>query len=231
MSPIIYIASYPRSGNTFFRKVLLDCFGHQSYSIYDEPGLLGGYVGDARLSNDEGPVFVKNHDMSPAWDIRRRVIYIVRDGRDALVSHARFIEAQDDKGAPYYEILKKLIEGRMPSPHAGEYWQHWGKHVTAYHNRLANMAVIHFEDLIQEPVNIVGKAIKAVGVDTYANSVAPPKFEEMRDWMPGLHRRGEVGSYKDEMTDALHELFWEYHGEGMAKAGYHKENAMQEAMV
>ncbi len=38
---IVWLASYPRSGNTFFRVILNSIFDIKTYSIYDDKGDIG----------------------------------------------------------------------------------------------------------------------------------------------------------------------------------------------
>jgi len=95
---IVWLASYPRSGNTFLRTILWQCFGLRSASIY--PDDLGGnkkleeYVGHIEHGPDKqirfkenSPQLVKTHeyakDNNPA-------IYVIRDGRASCVSLWRF---------------------------------------------------------------------------------------------------------------------------------------------
>jgi hypothetical protein len=95
---IVWLASYPRSGNTFLRTILWHCFELRSASVY--PKDLGGnraledYVGHIEHGpgirnqlGENGIPLIKTHerpqDANPA-------IYIVRDGRAACVSLWRF---------------------------------------------------------------------------------------------------------------------------------------------
>jgi hypothetical protein len=91
---VIWLASYPRSGNTLLRTILWHCFGLCSASVY--PNDLGGkkvlenYVGHIELRPDRGFNFppdalplVKTHEL-PTDD--NPAIYVVRDGRAASVS-------------------------------------------------------------------------------------------------------------------------------------------------
>ena len=96
---MIWLASYPRSGNTLLRAILHSCFGIRSTSVYH--GDLGfnrnleHYAGHVELEvcrsfrlNNDGLLPVKTHrnpsDSAPA-------IYIVRDGRAASVSLWEFM--------------------------------------------------------------------------------------------------------------------------------------------
>lgn len=92
--PVLWLASYPRSGNTFLRTILHHAFGLRSGSVY--PGDLGGnaaleaYVGhiehgaDGRIWFPDGALpLVKTHRL-PSDDAP--TIYVVRDGRPACLS-------------------------------------------------------------------------------------------------------------------------------------------------
>ena len=93
----IWIASYPRSGNTYLRCILHTCFGLPSTSVYPRDlgnntaleryaGHFDADAGHPDLTGDK-PLLVKTHrrppDDAPA-------IYIVRDGRAASVSFWEF---------------------------------------------------------------------------------------------------------------------------------------------
>lgn len=140
-SKIIWIASYPRSGNTLMRTVLWQCFGLRSASIY--PADLGGnndlknYVGHIefgpgmpiRFPENVLPL-VKTHeypvDSNPA-------IYVVRDGRAASVSLWRFYGRQSS--------LEAIIEGRH---HFGT----WANHVTSWKPwERPNTLLVKYEDI------------------------------------------------------------------------------------
>lgn len=90
----VWLASYPRSGNTYLRTILRHAFGLRSASIY--PNDLGGnkelekYVGhiehNPRLQDqlhETGISLIKTHEH--AHD-DRPAIYVIRDGRAACVS-------------------------------------------------------------------------------------------------------------------------------------------------
>lgn len=108
----VWLASYPRSGNTLLRTILWQCFALRSASIY--PNDLGGnrrleqYVGhiehgpgqQIRFPENSIPL-VKTHqyagDENPA-------IYVIRDGRAASVSLWKFY----NRNLP----LEAIIEGQ-----------------------------------------------------------------------------------------------------------------------
>jgi hypothetical protein len=95
---LIWLASYPRSGNTYLRTILWQCFGLRSASVY--PSDLGGnqaleqYVGHIEhdqnhsISFPDGSVrLLKTHE-HPKDDLP--AIYVIRDGREACISLWKF---------------------------------------------------------------------------------------------------------------------------------------------
>tara|TARA_Y100000816_G_scaffold271033_1_gene235236 strand:+ start:116 stop:748 length:633 start_codon:yes stop_codon:yes gene_type:complete len=91
---ITWLASYPRSGNTYLRTILFNCFGIKTASIY--PNDLGGnkilenFVGHIEHNQNKTITFqkgsipiIKTHKLNQD---ENRSIYIIRDGRAASVS-------------------------------------------------------------------------------------------------------------------------------------------------
>jgi hypothetical protein len=118
---IVWIASFPRSGNTFFRIVLHALYSVSTYSGFlsgdDLEGDLGrpdmtGHSKLPRRSPDKNPFrhpakvkrlievleaedkvyFIKTHALpSELWGSQSKAILLVRDGRDAAVSFSKYM--------------------------------------------------------------------------------------------------------------------------------------------
>ncbi len=107
---ILWIASYPRSGNTFLRVVLKAAFGLPSDSLYAEKSDITGLMREVReglvpgrslsdMAHSADLCCVKTHDLPGDDDFP--AIYVVRDGRDALVSYAHYaLEIFEGQPAP-----------------------------------------------------------------------------------------------------------------------------------
>ena len=118
---ITWIASYPRSGNTYYRMLLSQMYGVKTYSIYNDPlfDKLGATeaVGHRQLpasieelSLDNANYFVKTHDL-PTDD--SPTIYIVRDGRDALVSYTNYLISFNKKSGIFSRLKDVVDVGRF----------------------------------------------------------------------------------------------------------------------
>jgi hypothetical protein len=221
---IIWLASYPRSGNTFFRALLKHVYDIVVYEPYpSDPALTAPFkeiIGDgqlslslAEMSRRRDRYIVKTHDM-PADD--QPAIYLVRDGRDALLSHARFMLDYDRASANpggYYGTLRQLIEA---PPFGG-----WSTNVMAWTTRRASTVLVKFEQLIAAPLHELRRAMSAIGSELpEIRTTDPPGFGELHRKIPQFFRAGRVGAWRDEMPDNLHALFWHRHGDAMRKVGY-----------
>lgn len=156
---IVWVASYPRSGNTFLRTMLWHCFGQRSASVYPKDlgnnKALEDYVGHI----EHGPgireqlwqneiALVKTHeyprDAHPA-------IYIVRDGRAACMSLWRFFGEQST-------ALEAVIEGRHR-------FGIWAEHVKAWNPKLRpKTLLLRYEELRDDPLRALEALSRFLGL-------------------------------------------------------------------
>jgi glycosyltransferase involved in cell wall biosynthesis len=220
---ILWIASYPRSGNTFLRFVLEAAFGMPSDSVCaenPEHEIREGVIPGRSLSEmvrDPDLCCVKTQEL-PAND-GHPAIYVVRDGRDALVSYAHYtLEVAARTPAPpgaatFSSLLHALVS---TDSHFGG----WAGHVTAWASRKAPTQIIRFEELIADPIPIVERALAGLGIHRQPTAVPLPSFAELRERAPDFFRAGRVGSYRDEMPQGLEDLFWSRSAGAMRRHGY-----------
>ncbi len=225
---MIWLASYPRSGNTFFRIVLDEVYGLQSSTYHNET--------DYPLDPDyaDFPV-VKTHllpaQLEPA-DPSVPAVYLVRDGRDCVVSLAHY---RKDLLAPDSDIEQNLLEAIDAAD--GSYFGGWSRHVAAWRKR-ADL-IIHFEDLIEDPIACVGELGRWLDLPPprldrvpdfaalrkqdfrYGSGVEHGFSPEQRDrWRRGKFRRGQAGGWRQELPHRLHLRFLRRHGTELAALGY-----------
>lgn len=226
---IVWLASFPRSGNTMFRMLLRTLYDVRTYSLYDESPDKASHYGKGLLESagsmnvggvppgcdkDSELHFVKTHegptDTSPA-------ICIVRDGRDALVSYAHFCRTYEQAAAdrPFEDVLRDLIV----SPNI---FNSWTGHLTAWcqHESSAQVVWTRYEDLVKEPSLTVQRCLQQLPVEVPKVADAIPDFAELQRRWPGFYRKGQAGSWKQEMPEDLHRLFWQHHAAMMERFGY-----------
>jgi hypothetical protein len=144
-------------------------------------------------------------------------LYIVRDGRDAIVSHAHYVAAEDTprfRGLSFDRRVASLIRPGVPA------YGHWSRNVKRWRGREAPMTTIRFEELIRDPIRVVTRGCEELGVPLPDPSGSVPSFDRLRERAPKLFRQGIVGSWRNEMPPRLQERFWRIHGAQMRALNY-----------
>lgn len=148
----IYLVSYPRSGSTLCRLYMSILQGRPQISAYRgdvlaaRAGPLTGELTDVRL--------VKTHQFSSTYD---RVVYLVRDGRNAMLSH---LYLQFVHGGHAYSRPEEVLSGLR---HLDEEGHFWGDHVAQAASRAGEVLFVRYEDLIADPVGVLGAIARFAG--------------------------------------------------------------------
>jgi Sulfotransferase domain len=229
---IVWLASYPRSGDTFFRILLNRLYGIRTLSVdndkfFEERGgdtvdVVGHVHSDVsidELARLPEMYFVKTHEL-PRGD-RFPTIYLVRDGRDTLVSYAHFILHFEPTAvipsASFGTTLRDLIE------HRGSFGG-WGPHVLSWSARStrAPTSFVRFEDLIRDPPGVLTESVRYVQpqMQELAHPRSIPEFSELHALLPEFFRKGQAGGWRAEMSNELQRLFWTRYGQAMSASGY-----------
>lgn len=225
---IVWVASFPRSGNTFLRIVLNRLYGLRTSVVYDVDGVAERVGGDLIgfedrqadyevLRASDEVHFIKTHRQRDAQiEAADKAICLVRDGRDALVSWARMRSEVD--GTQFRPQLQAMMEDRAETGTGL-----WGRNVLSWlQPRSSHRFVLSYEDLVSDPRAAARRAMGAMAPDiALLEGVELPTFDELRRVDDSFFRRGVIGSHRDELPDDLHELFWSKaeNGEAMALLG------------
>ena len=221
---MIWLASFPRSGNTFFRNVLYEVYGIASSTYHRDPNRIHD-------NNFNQYKVVKTHllpENLPAEFRDCPSVYIIRDGRDSLVSIAHH---RKDIVAPGSDFYNNLLEAILAQ--GGSFFGGWSENVRQWTAKAD--IVIRFEDLISNPVREVEKLRSIIELPP-ADLTKVPTFEKLKFGKPQygggkgvrfnadrvkLHfRKGKVGSWKDELPKDLEKLLWAQHGATLKEWGY-----------
>lgn len=221
---MIWLASFPRSGNTFFRNVLYEVYGIPSSTYHQDP--------DRDLDNNFAsfPV-IKTHALPKHLPKNLRdakSVYIVRDGRDSLVSIAHH---RKDIVAPGSDFYVNLLLATLAIQES--YFGGWSRNVEEWTQKAD--IVIRFEDLIVDPIREVEKLRSIIDLPQ-PNLDKLPTFKQLKFGRPRYgggspakfknkkaekhFRRGKIGGWKDEMPPEIEEMFYKIHGRVLANYGY-----------
>lgn len=228
----VFIASYPRSGNTLVRSILWNCFGLRSNSRYVEGDTL---LSSREISNMVGSVLAdtihdvkdliakqgilphKTHDIS-ASEQDMPAIYIIRDGREVVCSYLDYEQRRVKDGVV---TMEEVIRGHVE-------FGSWSDHIIAWHPfDRPNTLFLRYEELISSerhgllPTRFE-TCIKRIGdfIGIEPLKTAIPSFGAYRSALPGFFRSGTNQTWRDLLTGRDLQLFYELHGDMMAAWGY-----------
>ena len=220
-----WLASFPRSGNSFLRIVLRNRYGLPSPDPEDPTdAVLALQYSTIIHPNDReaasaGALGVKTHRL-PGSDTDPAV-YIVRDGRDAIVSYAHFAPTYT-YNVPPAEITTPQVRqmiGTLMREERSPYGT-WAENVAAWFAR-PNTQMIKFEELVAKPEEVADRVVAGLGLGlspTVGGGV--PTFDELNAVNPRFFRKGARGGWREVFTPELTELFWRYNRAAMELAGY-----------
>jgi hypothetical protein len=210
----VFIVGYPKSGNTWFRSII----GELIFGVNAEIAplrLAWELVPDVHdrkyyFRFSERAYFKSHHLPRPEY---QQVIYLVRDGRDVMVSLKHYME---NKAGKEIDLLSLFT--------ADQIWPcRWDEHVVAWQENpyRANILIVKYEDLLQSPQEELQKISRFLNVKCdptrAAEIIARTSLENLRskhkemlaydqrgrsqwtDQNKDFFRRGQTGSYKDEL--------------------------------
>lgn len=231
----LWIASFPRSGNTFFRNVL-----HRVYGIASEEFFNPADEGNQEIASDFSSfraikTHLLPHQLPSPYSLEdgHVAVYLIRDGRDVLTSAAHHRKSW---AAPYSDFDVNLCEA-IVAPGDSFFGGGWSQHVAKWTQ--AAQVIIRFEDLIEDPVGEIERLrlffdmpeprmdqvptfeqLRSGDADYGNYEISSNQNLSPREFAEQNFRRGKVGSWRDEMPSEYHELFWILHGETMDEWGY-----------
>ena len=205
---LVWIASYPRSGNTLLRLILFHAFGLKTHSLYDDLADVGPdsrfaeTVGHAALPpgwspekarRDDALWLVKTHD-APCDS--EKAIYIIRDGRESVLSYLKYRQSFGGE-----EIrLADVIKGRVG-------FGSWSGHIRAWDPRnRPNTLLLRFEDLASDPAACLPAIGDFLGCPPMQGRI--PSFGELHRVHPAFFRSGRTDSWREAFREEEHLFFF-----------------------
>jgi len=221
---IIWLASYPRSGNTMLRSMMKHVFGLQSYSLYNDAADLGlipevrEKTGHAFIEENLDAFYQRTLASSDLYLVKTHhppldsqpAIYIVRDGRSAIVSRYNFmvnLRKRTDITITDFILGKKIVFGD------------WSSHLRNWDplNRPRTL-FLRYQELVQHPTEALDRIatfIQRTPLGTWENN-----FEELHRIFPQFFHGGSDERNLSQMTEEENKLFWNVHGECMRQYGF-----------
>lgn len=227
----VILVAYPKSGITWLQNMVASVV----YGVdgrFSPDSLVQELVpafGDRSYFRRYGsPSFFKSHDL-PKPDFRR-VVYLLRDGRDVMVSYFHHVAAMTGSSPNFLAIVESgdgIDEAK------------WHEHVEAWASNPYNASVLtlRYEDLKRQAPEELRRFCDFVGIERddafLAGVVERTSFKAMQlkedryGWDNPVWpvdkrfvRRGQVGSYLDEMPPEVLESFMRQARGTLEGAGY-----------
>jgi hypothetical protein len=226
----IFVVGYPKSGNTWMQYLIAGLAFGINVSLAPD-SLIQELVPDVHYKQFYrrylATTFFKTHDLpQPKY---RKVIYVVRDGRDVIVSYFHHLKAIGTESD--YSKLVTTGEGLFPC--------RWHEHVESWlaNPYSAEMLMIRYEDLQRNTVEELQKICNFAGLEreqsTLGSVARETIFETMRakerkdGWENAawpkdkqFFRRGKIGSFQDEMPPQALEAFTKLSISTLKRLGY-----------
>lgn len=214
----IWIVGYPKSGNTWMQNILaglvygIDPSGTPDRLIQE---LVPDIYQHAYYQRWQSPMLFKSHQLPQVK--YRKVIYLVRDGRDVMASLYRYLQALKGDSIDFI----KVMEGEYMPPF-GKWHEHVNSWIANPYN--AEMIIIKYENLLTNPEKEISSLSQFLELDTTHSQIErvieQTQFQKLKakenkwgmaynNWPKGksFFRQGKSGSYKNELTDDLEERF------------------------
>ena len=208
-----FFVSYPKSGATWFQTLVAGLV-YRVDPVTAPDAVIQDLVPDVhdkpKYRRYGTRSFFKSHSLpTPEY---RNVVYLLRDGRDVMVSYRYHMGVI---APPPVELLEFVARPDLdPSP--------WHIHVEGWleNKHRARIMVIRYEELLSDTVGQLRRFCQFAGIEAETELMEAvsdrASFKNLRDkearlglsnpdWPKGVHfyRRGVAGSHRDEMPQKL----------------------------
>jgi len=197
----VFLVSFPKSGNTWTRFLLANLrFPDQPATWANIDRLIPDPTGTTKRDFDKmsRPRIIKSHD---PYDPRYpRVIYIVRDPRDVVVSqyhyHRKLKKIADD--SPIETFVRRFLAGET-CPHGS-----WGQNVVTWvatSEGSPRFLMLRYEDMVADTPRELRKIVAFLNLSTTPEQIAQAVERSSADQMRKLEKEQPHGLYKGSRND------------------------------
>jgi aryl sulfotransferase len=281
MSGIVWLASYPKSGNTWFRVFLTNLLRNadkpasindlESAPIASARGIFDNNVGIEAsdltaeeidllrpelychlAENTRETLFMKIHDaytyladnvpLIPA-EATRCALYFIRNPLDVAVSFAHH------NGSDFATAISSMASNTMTFGRRTDRLHRqlrqkllsWSGHVLSWMERAPfPVCLLRYEDMKMQPVTTFARAVRFAGLshteqqirkalefssfDVVCEQEGVEGFREKSPSSSRFFRKGEIGSWREELNEEQAQRIVHDHREVMRRFGYLDEN-------
>ena len=235
----VFLASYPRSGNTWMRFLLYELLTGKptDYAAVRRTIPYVGYHRGAVALLEDGGRVIKTHELWRNAYRGKRAIYIVRDARDVAISEHKFRTRNGAYNKDFDSFVEEFLEGRV------QRFGSWSAHVASWLDGdpgSGRLHVVRFEELRADTAGVMSRVLEFLGVSrsraeveaaVEANSVESMRRKEDASTMkkriakspPSESRfvnKGAVGGWRGVLTEEQSRRIAAAAGPVLERAGY-----------
>ena len=197
----IFLVSFPKSGNTWTRFLLANLrFPEEPATWANIDRLIPDPTGTAKREFDRmpRPRIIKSHEcFDPRYP---RVIYIVRDPRDVVVSqyhyHRKIRKIADD--SPIETFVERFLAGQT-CPHGS-----WGQNIATWlytSEGDPRFLLLRYEDLVADTASELTKVVNFLKLSSGPELIAQAVARSSADRMRALEKAQDNGLFKGSRSD------------------------------
>jgi hypothetical protein len=228
----VFVGSYPRSGSTWLRFMLLEILAGQASGFSNTNEMLpdvGKHATGATVLPGNGRL-IKTHE--PFRAEYKKAIHLVRDPRDVSLSEYAYQKAlglaQDDFDSYLERFLRRGV-----NPFGS-----WNAHATSWMDAAdsgtAQILLVNFEELKQRPEEQLGRIVDFVGMpemrERIPSAIANNSLDRMKEKEKANPQRasakgrfirsGSAGGWRATFTEEQSQLVQQCSGNLLARLGY-----------
>ena len=240
--PLVFVVGYLKSGSTWAAQLV----AHVLELPFPRFSLLP--IGC--------PAVVHGHER--VWKRYPKCVYVMRDGRDVMVSQYFFMSKSIPDGdnprmtarqhrmfpslvnkVNVHDNLTAFVNRMMRKPESAR--ANWGEHLRSYYaSDNPNVVLLRYEDLMQDGPNTLGRVMSELtgeeaDADRVRESLDRFSFERQAGRRRGDERRsnflrkGLVGDWTNHFTRSAAEAFDRSCGDMLIRAGYETDRSWVES--
>ncbi|HKS75491.1 MAG TPA: sulfotransferase domain-containing protein [Terriglobales bacterium] len=231
----VFLASYPRSGNTWTRFLLTEILSRESASFDNINQVIPemGIHARAKVELPNGGRLIKTHE--PYRKEYKRAVYLVRDFRDVMLSQYAREKELGLYNTNFDEYVEAYLDGRLSGFGA------WQAHLPSWLDsplaRNGNLLLIRFEEMRKNPEPSISRIVEFLGLPVnpaqIRAAIANNSVERMRDKENAAQklmksageegrfvRKGAVAGWRERFTEEQLRLVDERAGNVLVRMGY-----------
>lgn len=198
MSDIIWIASFPKSGNTWVRFMVADLV----FAIHDDSRAMEQKIPDmhkdggrVRLRKDRiwrGHTFAKTHyPLSKNMeDIAHKTIYVLRNPLDVLASIVNYYDIEEERKE---DLVDEFVKTSTIESFTIWGYGDWFTHLDSWLESEKPRLLLTYEDMSRRPLETCNKIAEFLEIDATPEDLARVQTNSSFERLQDLERREVAG--------------------------------------